>query len=441
MSLVMAMHRYRALNVAMVAIVMLVAYEYLAVATAMPRVGRELHGMAIYGLAFSAALVGSVVATVACGRWADLRGPAEPLWAGLGGFLAGQLVTGTAPDMNVFVCGRFLQGLGGGLFYVALYVVIDRAYPAELHPRVFSLLAMAWVVPSLVGPSITGLIVEHVGWRWVFLGVPLLAAPAVFILWRGLPPLPVVRVRVTGLGVKLGWAATVAVGTALMQYGSASAPALVAIGVALLVVASPRLLPPGTLRAARGVPAVIVLRGVVGGVFFAAEVFIPLMLTTIRGLTLTQAGLALTGGAVCWSAGSWIQARQPYGNRVVLTTGVSMIAVAVTAVALAVFPSVPLGVAFAAWCLAGLGMGMVYPILSVLILELSGPDEKGTNTAALTVGESVLTGVTVAVTGALFAGFHGTQTIMLTCFALLVLVAAAGVWVAQRTATPASVQP
>ena len=36
MSLVMAMHRYRALNVSMVAIVMLVAYEYLAVATAMP---------------------------------------------------------------------------------------------------------------------------------------------------------------------------------------------------------------------------------------------------------------------------------------------------------------------------------------------------------------------------------------------------------------------
>jgi MFS family permease len=292
-----------------------------------------------------------------------------------------------------------------------------------------------------VGPSITGLIVEHIGWRWVFLGVPLLAAPAAVILWRGLPPLPVVHVRVTGLGVKVAWAVVIAVATALMQYGSASSLVVVVVGGLTLAVALPRLLPPGTLRAARGVPAVVVLRGVAAGVFFGAEIFVPLLLTSMRGLSLTQAGLALTGGAVCWSAGSWIQARQPYGKRVVLTAGVIMIALAIAGVAFTVFPAVPIWAGFLAWCVAGLGIGMVYPTLSVLILELSAADEKGVNTAALNVGEAVLTGVIVAVTGALFTAFHGTQEIMLGCFALLVAVAAAGVWVAQRAVPPSRVSP
>ncbi|WP_245658816.1 MFS transporter [Microtetraspora malaysiensis] len=444
--------RYRALGVGMVAIIMLIAFEYLAVATAMPVVAQRLDGMALYGLAFNASLVASVMATLVGGRWSDARGPLVPLWTGLAGFGGGLLLAGTAQNMEVFVAGRFLQGLGGGLFSVALYVLIDRVYPAEMHPKVFSLLSAAWVVPSLVGPAITGVVVQHVGWRWVFLGVPMIAAPAAVFLWRGLADYRRTRTAPAAAGLDLGddsgaatgdapaaaatgtrkfaiklvWGVVVATGATLMQYGSGSgAVPLLITGLAVLAVALPRLLPKGTLRVARGVPAVVALRGLAAGAFFAAEVFVPLVLTTGRGLSPTEAGLALTGGALFWSTGSWIQGRKPRDRRLILRTGTSLIATAILLAGLMVFPSVPVLVGFLGWCVGGLGMGLTYPTLSVLILKLSPPAEKGANSASLSIGESVYSVVAVAVTGAISTAAHRSVASYVVCFGLLALMAGA----------------
>ncbi|MGV9778950.1 MFS transporter [Streptosporangium sp. NPDC003464] len=203
--------RYRALTVGMVALIVLVAFEALAVATAMPVVGRELDGLALYALAFSGSLAAAMVATVLGGRWADLRGPVAPLWAGVGAFAVGLVIAGVAPTMDLFILGRFVQGFGGGIFQVSMYVLVSRIYPAAMHPKVFSVFAGAWVVPSMVGPAITGIVVEQLGWRWVFLGVPLLVAPAALLLWRGLSTTPAgdgpeVGER-TPIMRRLGWAA------------------------------------------------------------------------------------------------------------------------------------------------------------------------------------------------------------------------------------------
>ncbi len=149
--------------------VSLVAFEYVAVAIAMPVVADELGGIELYGLAFSGAMAAGVVGTVLGGRWADLRGPLAPLWTGVAAFAAGLIMAGTAPYMEVLIAGRLVQGFGGALVNVALYVVVARVYPEELHPKIFSLFATAWVVPSMVGPGVVGVIVEVLG---LALGVP-----------------------------------------------------------------------------------------------------------------------------------------------------------------------------------------------------------------------------------------------------------------------------
>jgi MFS family permease len=430
--------RLRALSAGMVALSTLVAFEYLAVATAMPVVGRELDGYRLYGLAFSGGLAAGVIATVAGGRWSDAKGPRAPLWTGVAAFMGGLLVAGTASTMEVFLASRFLQGLGGGLFEVALYVLVAQVYPAETHPRVFSLLAAAWVLPSVVGPAITGVVAEHLSWRWVFLGVPLLAAPAVLLLWRGLPEETAPPAGADGTRdfvPALAWGAVAAVGAALLQYGSGTSwpvSSLALVGLALLALALPRLLPSGTLQAARGLPAVVALRGLAAGAFFATEVFVPLTLMTERGLSPAQAGIALTGGALAWSLGSWIQGRGWFGRTAVLRGGAALIAAGIAVTALAVFKGVPVVAAFAGWVLAGLGVGLVYPTLSVLVLELSAPGEQGRNSASLAIGESVFSIVAVAATGAIFAGFGGTPSVYLVCFALLAVMAGTGAAVARR---------
>ncbi|MBG0824248.1 MFS transporter [Planomonospora sp. ID91781] len=434
--------RHRAVTIGMVALIVLVAFEALAVATAMPVVGRELDGLGLYALAFSGALAAGMIATVLGGRWGDLRGPVVPLWTGVAAFVAGLLVAGTAPTMDVFVLGRFVQGFGGGLFQVALYVLVSRVYPAETHPKVFSVFAGAWVVPSMVGPAITGVVVEQLGWRWVFLGVPLLVAPAALLLWRGLAAVPPgERSGHTGPGARtpiarrFGWAVLAAAGAALTQYGGAARGAgviLLAAGLAALVPALVRLLPPGTLRAGRGLPTVIVLRGIAAGTVFGGEVYLPLMLTQERGLSPAAAGMVLTGGALAWSLASWIVGRRPYDRVLILRTGPLLIAAGLLMMALTVFPDVPVVFAFAGEIVMGLGIGSVYPTLSVLVLELSAPGEEGENSASMGVGESAFTVMTVAAVGAVVAAFGAAGPVYLACFVLTALMAVTGTLVAGR---------
>ncbi|WP_246267725.1 MFS transporter [Nonomuraea typhae] len=422
----------RALTTGLVAMVSLVAFEYMAVTVAMPRVARELGGLELYGLAFSGAMATGVIGTVLGGRWADLRGPLAPLWFGALAFAGGLGLAGGAQSMEMLIAGRLVQGFGGALVQVSLYVVVGRVYPEHLHPKIFSLFATAWVVPSMVGPAIAGGVVETVGWRWVFLGVPVLTAVAAVFLYRGLAGQPVSGGQVEsspGMLGKLGWAAVTAVGAGLMQYGSKGETALLVTGLIVLALALPRLLPAGTLRAAKGLPSVVALRGLATGAFFAAEVIIPLMLTTQRGLSTVEAGLALTGGALTWSFASWLQGREVFSRLTNLVGGTSLIALGLLLMGAVAFDPVPVWVAYVSWIVGGFGIGLVYPTLSVLTLELSAPAEQGANSSSLQVGEMIFSVVAVAITSALFTALASGYW---SVFAATLVMALAGIWVAPR---------
>lgn len=426
---------HKSLTAGLVALVSLVAFEYIAVAIAMPVVARELGGLHLYGLAFSGAMAAAVVGTVLGGRWADLKGPTAPLWTGVAGFIGGLLLAGLASSMEMLIVGRLVQGFGGALVSVALYVVVARVYPEESHPKIFSLFATAWVVPSMVGPAIVGLVVDTLGWRWVFLSVPVLTVIAALILLRGLAGQPVTGGQAEfapGLGKKVAWAALTAVGAGLMQYGSDGRLPLLIAGLVVLLVALPRLLPAGTLRAARGLPSVVALRGLAAGAFFAAEVIVPLMLISERGMSPLLAGFALTGGALTWSLASWLQGREVFSRTANLLGGTAAVALGILSMGVVTFDAVPVAFAYPAWIITGFGMGLLYPTLSVLTLELSKPGEQGVNSAALQVGESVFSVVSVAVTSALFVAVgQGYWAV----YAATLVMALVGLWVAPRFQT------
>ncbi|WP_425556045.1 MFS transporter, partial [Kitasatospora nipponensis] len=174
--------RYRALTLGIVSVVLLLAFEATAVNTAMPVAARQLDGLALYAFAFSGYFTSTLFAMVLSGEWCDRRGPVLPLFAGIGIFAAGLVVAGTAATMWTFVGGRAVQGLGGGLVIVALYVVVGRAFPERLRPSVFAAFSAAWVLPSVLGPVISGAVTQHLGWRWVFLAVPLLVVLLLAVL-------------------------------------------------------------------------------------------------------------------------------------------------------------------------------------------------------------------------------------------------------------------
>ncbi|KRD40189.1 MFS transporter [Lysobacter sp. Root916] len=435
--------RYRVLTVGAIALVALAAFEALAVATAMPTVAEALHGLPLYALAFGGALAASVVGMVAAGRWADTRGPAAPLRQGIVWFAIGLLLAGLAPSMAWLLLGRVVQGFGGGLMSVALYVVVGRKYPQALRPRIFAAFAAAWVVPAVIGPAISGAIVEHWGWRWVFLSVPLIALAAAALV------LPAVRdlgapehadASDAATPARMPWAIGAAASALLLHIAGQQRGALAAVLLALaalgLVVCALRLLPTGTLRAARGLPTVIALRGIASSAFFGTEVFLPLLLSHERGWSPTAAGLALTVGAVGWSTGSWYRGRpvQRYAPARLLQIGMSLIAIGIAAIVAILVPTVPTAVGVSGWVLAGLGMGVTFPSLSVLTLELSPPAQQGLNSSALQLCDALFTASVLAIGGSLFAALlpHGHAGAYLAGFAISLALAVLGALLARR---------
>ncbi|MYX27339.1 MFS transporter [Streptomyces sp. SID8381] len=464
---------YRALSVGIVSVVLLIAFEATAVGTAMPVAARELHGVPLYAFAFSGYFTTSLFGMVLAGQWADRRGPLGALTAGIGAFAAGLLLAGTAGTMWVFVLGRAVQGLGGGLVIVALYVVVGRAYPERLRPAIMAAFAAAWVVPSIVGPLAAGAVTEHLGWRWVFVGIPVLV---VFPLAIALPQ---IRRRASGpVGETAGEPGTagesrgsreprgagesfdarrirlalgISLGAGLLQYAAQDLRWISllpgAAGAALLVPAVRGLLPRGTYRAARGLPSVVLLRGVAAGSFVGAESFVPLMLVTQRGLSPTLAGFSLAAGGATWALGSWVQSRPaagPYRERL-MTLGMVLVAAAIATAPSVLIHSVPVWTVAVAWGFGCFGMGLVIASTSVLLLQLSAPEEAGANSAALQMSDALSNVVLLAIGGAAFAALGGgtaahtttaTSPVPPAAFAAVFLpmaaVALAGAWVTRR---------
>ncbi len=389
------------------------AFEALATATAMPVAAGDLGGLRSYGLAFSLFLTTSLLGIVVAGGWTDTRGPRGAVVTGLVLFAGGLVVTGLATSFTALLLGRAVSGLGGGLLIVALYVVVAAVYPQDMQPRVFGAVSAAWVLPSMLGPPIAGWLTTQLSWRSVFLVVvPLALLPLPVLvrrlrgLTRGSGPTGGLRSRLLrGVGLAAG---AVAVQSGLQGAGGLPGGAVAAAGLVLLLASLPGLLPRGTLRLARGLPSVVVVRGLLAGTYFGAETFVPLMLVSQRGLSPALAGLTLTSGAVGWSCGSWLQGsgRLRVSRPVLLSTGGFLVGLAVLLLVPTPFAAVPPWVVAVVWVLGGLGMGLATSSTSVLTLRLSATGEEGRNASGLQVGDALGGVLGIGVAGAVFSALH-----------------------------------
>src|SRR3954454_10240546 len=135
--------------------VVAIAFESIAVATAMPVAARELDGLDWYAWSFSLFVIGMLFATVVGGRLADRIGPAKPLLAGVAVFAVGLVVSGAATTMLQLIVGRFVQGLGGGVLSISIFACVARPFAPLQRPKVFSYISTAWVLPALIGPPVS----------------------------------------------------------------------------------------------------------------------------------------------------------------------------------------------------------------------------------------------------------------------------------------------
>ena len=366
-----------------------------------------------------------MIGMVAVGAWSDRSGPVWPLTVSVGLFVAGLVVSGVAPTMDVLVIGRLVQGLGSGGQTVALYVVVARVYPPGLHGRVFAAFSAAWVIPSLVGPFLAGAVTEYLHWRWVFLGVAGLTVIAYIMvatkLWG--TPLDTEHPSSDRVGPRLACAAAVAAGALALSLAGELGPfagAAVAASVLVIAFAVRPLLPSRTLTAARGLPSVVLMRGLIAGSLFGAEIYVPYLLIDDYGFSPTWAGLGLTAAALAWAAAAHVQGRvgDRIGNARIAVLGTILLAAATFLAAITAALHLSPAVVIAGWALAGAGMGLMYPRLTVLTLAYSTPQNQGFNSSALSISDSVGSATAIAAMGLVFTALAGTDAAFPAVFAI-----------------------
>ena len=388
------------------------AVEGMGVVPALPTAVRELGGLSLFGWAFSAFMLAWLVGTVGGGLLADAHGPQRSMAIGLLGFGAGLMLAGWAAGMEQFLAGRALQGAGGGAMIAAAYVAIARAYPDHLRPRMMALTASVWILPAVLGPALSGAIAERVGWRFVFLGiVPLLIVVAVVVLPQ-LAPFAVKR-PIGGMGRMIS-ALRTAVGAGLLLAAPSLYPRVAAVAVSLLVGAVllvpglRALLPAGTFRASPGLPAGLAVRGLLAFSFFGTEAFVPLGSGELRGVAPTQAGLALTAGAVGWVSAAWLQDRLEAqkgaaGRAMIVGIGFLVLAAGIGIVSTALLTSLPFLLVPFGWAVAGTGIGLAYSAGGLVCIAAAREGKEGQVSAQLQLAEALSTAAGAGFGGALLA--------------------------------------
>lgn len=443
----------RGTSIGLLIVITLIAFEAMAVSAALPTAARALHGLGAFGWAFTGFLVANIVGMVVSGQLSDARGPSLPLGAGLVAFVAGLVLAGAAVTMPMLVAGRVVQGLGGGLLITAAYVVIGQAYPDALRPPLFAAISSAWVLPSLIGPFVAGLLAQHASWRWVFLGLApftvlggALLVPALRALARPASPPAVDRSRARRRVLQ---AFAVAAGIAVLEQVGQRPSALLAVpAVAGVLVAAwglRGLLPRGTVRVAPGVAAPVALRGLLAGALFGVESLVPLSLSEQHHYSAAAAGLPLTASGVAWAVGSWWQGRDVAdgtSRRVrLIRVGFGLLTVATAGMAVIALPAVPGWLAYVAWSVAGLGAGLTMSSVGVVLLRFTTEATRGSDSAALQLSDATASAVTTGLAGVFVAaaarGAIGTTTAFVTVDLVLTGVAALGAIAAGR-ARPAA---
>ena len=308
----------------------------------------------------------------------------------------------------------------------------------------FATLSTAWVLPGVLGPALAGVVGELFGWRYVFLGLLPLIAAAGLLTIRALAAVPATdaahaaeAAAVTAERRRLPNALLVAAGAGLitvgLTVGQAGATAgLVLVGLLLGLPAIRRLTPEGTLTARPILPAAVLLRGVLTFMFFGVDAYVSLTLEEYRGLSAVLAGVVLTAATVAWTAGSWIQARnaERWPTAWFVTAGFLVALVGLATFCVILVPEVPVAWAVPTFAIVGLGMGLAYAPLSLIVLREAGPGTQGTASSALSLSDTLGTAMGTGVSGAIIAaGLRATgehQTGLAVAFAVAIAVGIGG---------------
>ena len=227
--------KYLGTSVVLAGGVALYATNEFLTSSLLPNTVAEIGGSRLYAWVTTLYLVGSVVAATVVSPMLVRVGARASYLTGLAVFGVASLVCGGAPDMEVLIAGRALQGVAGGLLAGLGYAVINTALPRVLWTRAAALVSAMWGVATVVGPATGGLFAQLGLWRWAFVAMAILTALVAILV-----PIALAAGRVDpgGAAPKIPVWSLLLLGAAALAVSVAQLPRNVAATIGLLAAAA-----------------------------------------------------------------------------------------------------------------------------------------------------------------------------------------------------------
>jgi len=160
------------------------AFDYSIIATAMPQIIKNLHGMEFYAWPFTVYMLTSTMAIIFFGKLSDIYGRKHVLITGIIIFVITSVMCGLATDIFQLILFRGLQGIGGGILLSLPFIVVGELFSARERAKYMGILAAVFGFADVCGPILGGVVTDTLGWRWIFfINVPVGIAAVSIILY------------------------------------------------------------------------------------------------------------------------------------------------------------------------------------------------------------------------------------------------------------------